>query len=185
MNKVFISIIVVITAGIIVYSANLSDNELAIGGFYLSFFGLIISIGGTILSGLSFVNAKAAKNAAIEARKQISKGMQNIELTKLYKLGEEVREKAQKLRDKCCEDHEEILNEIERFAYKAEDMSLLISGTSFSTYPNLIRTKVNEYRREVEKPGAHDYRNSHVNFIKHYITKILKIVNKQMDDNIK
>lgn len=188
MKKVVILILLaIIIACTIVSNVNLSNYKLTIGGFYLSLIGLIISVGGTFLSGLSFVNAKAAKNAATEAREQFAKGQQNIELSQLYKQGTEVREKAQKLLDKGSENHEEILKEIERFAYKAEDLIHLISvdRARFSNRASLIHYKVHDFRRGIKTPGIYNNQDSIVSQINDKITKVLQISSEQMSENIK
>ncbi|MED0977010.1 hypothetical protein P4T49_17755 [Bacillus paranthracis] len=186
MKVAFIIIIIVITvAGMLVNNANLNNDELTSWGFYLSLFGFIVSVGGTVLSGLSFVNAKAAKIAADQARDQFLKGKQNIDLSQLYKQGIAAREEVQKLTDKSCARREEILMEVGRFVYNCEDISPSINVTNYGlgTKPSLILSEVIKYRKEIEKPSS----TGHLQFVTQInkeITDILKIINNQMNKNI-
>ncbi|MGE7935803.1 hypothetical protein [Bacillus paramycoides] len=187
MKVAFIIIIIIVgtVAGMLVYNANLTNDGLTLWGFYLSLFGLIVSVGGTVLSWLSFVNAKAAKIAADQAKKQFLKGKQNIDLSQLHKQGNEVREKVQKLTDKSYENHEDILMEVELFALRCEDISpsINVNNYGFSTKPQIIRTEVNNYRRHIYTPDRFDHLKI-VSTINSKITEILTITQDQMDKNI-
>lgn len=169
----------------IVNFLNLSNNALTLGGIYLSSIGLIMSIVGTILSGLSFVNAQAAKKAATEAKEQLSKGKQNIELSQLYMQGKDVLEKAQNLSG--IENDNEILKEIQSFAYKASLCTHFFSeydGSIFENKINLINLKIGDYKKTLNNPEIYNNQDSVKTWICDYISDVLKNMNGQMKKNL-
>lgn len=169
-----------------IINKNLNDDILTIGGFNLSLVGLIISIIGTILSGLSFINAKAAKIAATEAKEQIFKEKNNIELSHLHKQGTNALEKSQNLSGKLTEEDEKIFKEIELFTYKATELAHLILAdrTEFERRMGYITSEISKYKSNIKSPGYYtqDEIKSRLNT---QIARALQTISEQITKNLR
>ncbi|XKO54666.1 hypothetical protein ACI2WT_18240 [Lysinibacillus fusiformis] len=180
----FYSIVITAIAIYLWLDGGMNNDTLTSLGFGLSLVGLVVSFVGTILSGKSFVNARAAKEAANEAKEQFKRGKQNIELSQLHKLGNEVLNITQKLNDEDSENVQEILLKITQFAFECSRVSpsITINNYGLSKKPELINYNVIEYRTALEERDRKRIQ-SKVLEISNHINGILIIIQEQIDGN--